>query len=123
MLIEVLVAGLVFAFGVLGVVGLHAYMSKQQVASKYRAEATYLAGELIGTMWSDQPNLDQYATDNCPSHARCKTWSDKVAALLPSGTYEVTVDSASGAVTIEVRWTTSQGESQRYRTQTSVVIV
>lgn len=119
-LLEVLIAGLVFSVGVLGVVGLHASMSKQQAASKYRAEAIYLAGEIIGTMWSDQPNLASYAGTTCNS-GRCGAWAQKLRTLLPSGSHEITVG-AGGAVEITISWTNNNGETQTYRTQTAVVL-
>ncbi len=57
MLIEALVAVLIFAFGVLGIVGLQAAMTKAQTQSKSRADASLLAQQVIGSMWTDTPNL------------------------------------------------------------------
>ena len=51
MLLEVLIAMLIFALGVLGLVGLQANASKESSMAKYRADATLLANELVGEMW------------------------------------------------------------------------
>lgn len=52
-LIEVMVAILVFAFGVLGIVGLQASMVKGTTDAQYRATASYVAQQKIGEMWGD----------------------------------------------------------------------
>ena len=51
MLLEVLVAILIFALGVLGLVGLQANAVAQSGQAKYRADATLLSNDLIGRMW------------------------------------------------------------------------
>ncbi len=51
MLLEALVAILVFALGVLALVGLQSLSIKQSSEAKYRADAVLLANELIGQMW------------------------------------------------------------------------
>ena len=48
MLVEALVAMLIFAFGVLGVVGLQVSMTKAQTQSKFRADASQLAHAVLG---------------------------------------------------------------------------
>lgn len=120
-LIEVLIAGLIFAFGILGIVGLQANMTRAQTAGKFRGDAINLAQELIGTLWSDYTLLSSYdtATGNCGGNPRCNSWRSKVARELPSGTAVVTV-SAGGNVDIRVNWTTTDG-NLKYETQTAVV--
>lgn len=51
MLLEVLVAILIFALGVLGLVGLQANAVAQSGQAKYRSDATLLSNDLIGRMW------------------------------------------------------------------------
>ena len=117
-LIEALVAMLIFAFGVLGIVGLQAAMTKAQTSSKFRADAAFLAQQLVGTMWSDTPHLTSYATASCASYARCDQWADKVAAELPSGTAAITVNGA--AVQIAVSWTPPNEETHTYTTTAAI---
>lgn len=52
MLLEALVAMLVFAIGVLGVVSLQAVSVKNSGAAKFRTDASMLANQLIGEMWA-----------------------------------------------------------------------
>ena len=51
MLIEALLAILIFSIGVLGLVSLQAAANKASTQAKYRTEASLLANDLIGRMW------------------------------------------------------------------------
>jgi type IV pilus assembly protein PilV len=118
-LLEALVALLIFAFGVLGVVGLQAALTKAQTGSKFRGDAAFLAQELIGNMWSDIPSLSQYTTAGCASHARCNAVREKVAANLPAG--ELLIEQrAPGLVEIEIRWTLPGEDQHRFLTEAAV---
>ena len=121
MLIEVLVALLLFAFGILGLVGLQAAMTQAQSASKVRADAAYLASELIGIMWSDTANLASYTTAGCSGRPSCSDWMNKVAAQLPGGTVtELTTTVASGDVKITISWAMPNGGIHKYETSTTI---
>lgn len=119
-LIEVLVALLIFMLGVLGLVGLQASMTRAQTDSKVRADATYLASELNGRMWSDLANLASYDGTGCASQARCSEWQRKVSSSLPGGTGAVTVNASSGDVAVTISWTMPNGETHQYVTHTTV---
>lgn len=108
-LLEVLIAFLIFAFGVLGFVGLQVQMVKAQTSAKFRGDAAVLASELTGSMWTDIANLTQYTAANCAGHPRCNDWANKVAATLPNGAATVTV--AAGVVSITITWS-APGEGQ-----------
>jgi type IV pilus assembly protein PilV len=138
MLLEALVALLIFSIGVLGIVGLQASMTKAQTGSKFRADAAFLAQRLIGGMWSDRSGLDNYATGvaaaaaatgACASHTRCSEWFDEVAGQLPGGIAKIEVTSlgtdAAGVViaaevTITIQWTPPNEELRRYTTVSAV---
>lgn len=61
-LVEALVSVLIFAVGVLGVIGLQTLALKSSTDGKYRADAAYMANQLIGQMWADsRSNLPSYA--------------------------------------------------------------
>jgi type IV pilus assembly protein PilV len=120
-MIEALIGAMVFAIGVLGVVGLQANMTQTQVASKARADAVNLAQELVGIMWSDLDALAQYSTGGggggaCANNVRCSGWMDKVARDLPSANIDVQVVpiaamSGNGAnVIVTLRWPSKLGE-------------
>lgn len=59
-LLEALIAILIFSLGVLGIVGLQAAMIKNTADAKYRADASYIAQQRIGQMWSDPANVLTY---------------------------------------------------------------
>lgn len=117
-LLEVLVALIVCAIGVLGVVGLQGTMTRAQTASTFRGEAAYLAQQLIGGMWLDRSHLASYASANCGS--TCTEWEQRVARRLPAGESTVTVDTATGVVTIEIRWTAPGETPSRFTTSTTI---
>ncbi|MDP9914701.1 type IV pilus assembly protein PilV [Variovorax boronicumulans] len=119
-LIEVLIALLIFMLGVLGMVGLQATMTRAQTDSKSRADAAYLATELIGRMWGDLTNMASYNGSGCASQTRCKEWQDKVSQMLPRGTGAVTVASSSGDVQVTVGWTMPNGDTRQYVTSTTI---
>jgi type IV pilus assembly protein PilV len=52
MLLEALIAILIFSLGILGVVGMQASAIAASRDAKYRSDASLLANDLIGLMWS-----------------------------------------------------------------------
>ncbi|MFN0143294.1 MAG: type IV pilus modification protein PilV [Mycobacterium sp.] len=61
MLLEALIAILIFSLGILAVIGLQAQSIRNSSESKYRSDASYLANQLIGRMWADRANLASYS--------------------------------------------------------------
>jgi type IV pilus assembly protein PilV len=123
MLIEALVALLIFAFGVLGLVGLQAAMTKAQSTAKYRADAAFLAQQALGNMWSDGPNIASYAEANCAGYPRCAGWAAKVASVLPGGTGKVTfadIECPAGAIKVAIEWTQPNEGVHRFRTCSTI---
>jgi type IV pilus assembly protein PilV len=100
MLLEALVAILIFTVGVIAVMGMQAVSIQQVSQAKYRTDASYLANQIIGQMWVDQPNLAAYATaGGTPGRA---AWDAVVASTLPAGSATITV--ATRLVTITINW-------------------
>jgi type IV pilus assembly protein PilV len=118
MLLEVLVALLIFSIGVLGIVGLQVSMTKTQTGSKFRADAAFLAQRMIGTIWSDVSNIGSYATANCTGYARCSQLRADVASVLPSG--DIAVDVVAPQVTITITWQPPDEERRTYTTVTAL---
>ncbi|HEV7453742.1 MAG TPA: hypothetical protein VGO07_00615 [Candidatus Saccharimonadales bacterium] len=83
-LLEALIAILIFSIGILGAVGLQAAMIKSTSDAKYRAEAGYIVQQRLGAMWVDQGNLANYAetdtvlagTSSLPNGKRTTTRGD-----------------------------------------------
>lgn len=119
MLLEVLIALLIFAVGVLGIVGLQASMTRAQSASKFRGDAAYLAQEFVGTMWSDTTNLAQYTDTACGDNPRCAAIKAKVANQLPAGTVAFAIDSV-GVFTITIGWTVPGEDPNKFAMATAI---
>ncbi|MBU1689586.1 MAG: prepilin-type cleavage/methylation domain-containing protein [Gammaproteobacteria bacterium] len=92
-MLEALIAILIFSMGVLAVVGLQAAMIKNTTGSKYRADASYIAQQRIGLMWSNQANIGTYVQPDLD-----------ISTLLPGGLLTVTQPTA-GRFTVTVGWT------------------
>lgn len=70
-LIEALVSMLIFAVGLLALLGLQTLGIKAANDGKYRADAAYLANQLVSQMWAeDRNNLSGY-NYNCTSGSNC----------------------------------------------------
>lgn len=120
MLLEALIAILIFSIGILGVVGLQATAVKQSTEARYRSEAAHLAEQLIGTMWTSNRQLAALQTqfNTCADAATCsgyQAWFTRVRATLPGVVAasptepSVSVD-GTGIVTITLFWR-SPGDS------------
>jgi type IV pilus assembly protein PilV len=91
-LIEVMVAILIFSVGVLALVGLQATMIKNTADSKFRSEASYIAQSRIGQLWADP--------DNLPADGSVTVTA--IPSQLPAGSMSTT--RAGGQFTVTVTW-------------------
>lgn len=119
-LLEGLIAILIFSMGILAVVGLQAAAIKTVADSQYRLEASFLANQLIAQMWTDSANIANYAL---PGGAAAEDWEDEVKATLPGAannlpTVNVVGDAASGyTVTMQLNWQTpAENSAHKYTT-------
>jgi type IV pilus assembly protein PilV len=120
-LIEALVSMLLFSLGVLALVGMQGAMVRAQTQAKVRADAAYLASEVVGKMWSDLQNLTSYNGDSCSGQASCKEWQDKVASMLPNGTGDITVDASNNDVTVTIGWEAPDQDAHQFVTHTTII--
>jgi type IV pilus assembly protein PilV len=97
MLLEGLIAILIFSLGILATIGMQAISVSQLSQSKYRTDASFLANKLIAQIWADQPaNRLLYATGG----ARFNTWkANEFDAYMPPGSSTATVNIATYAAT------------------------
>lgn len=105
-LLESLIAILVFSLGILGIVGMQATAVKQVTDARYRSEASLLADQLLGTMRVSDRSPAALQTAFNTGGAGYNGWLANVSATLPgTASYPpaVTVD-ADGVVTIRIRW-------------------
>jgi type IV pilus assembly protein PilV len=89
-LLEGLIAMLIFSLGILAIVGLQAAVTRHATDAKYRADASFIANQSIGLMWADRKNLANYEV------------TDEDVAALPSGKRSVEV--TGDTVKITVTW-------------------
>ena len=83
-LLEALVAILIFSIGILAIVGLQGTAVKTAADARYRSDAAFLAGELVSQIWADAPNVADYeypGSGNVPP--RLTAWVARVANRLP----------------------------------------
>jgi type IV pilus assembly protein PilV len=142
MLIEALIAILIFSIGILAVVGMQGIAIKNVTESRSRSEASFLAGELLTQMWVDQNiNAAQVNTSNVTVGnynyagtgtvpARLAGWVARVQGKLPGSTQPgirpkvtITNATASGAtVKIELFWQNPEEASLGLPPHSQVVI-
>jgi type IV pilus assembly protein PilV len=97
-LLEALIAVLIFSLGILGLVGLQANMLKNAGDSKFRSDASFVAQQRIGEMWADPANLANYVETNTD-----------ISNMLPNGKRTVT-SIATNQYQVIVGWS-SPGEA------------
>ncbi|ADL54214.1 type IV pilus modification PilV family protein [Gallionella capsiferriformans] len=87
-ILEAMIAILIFSMGVLAIVGLQAAMLKNTVDSEFRTDASYIAQQRIGQMWTDPANLASYVQ------------AATAIPELPNGTLAVTQSGTQYTVTV-----------------------
>jgi type IV pilus assembly protein PilV len=112
-LLEALIAILLFSMGVLALVGLQAAMVKNTSDAQYRSDASFIAQQWIGLIWSNPDNAAAYVIPN-NTDARYD-----ISNLLPSGTRTVT-EPSPGQFVITVTWQ-EHGKPVHNYTATAVV--
>ena len=121
-LLEALIAILIFSIGILALVGMQATAINNVADSKYRSTAGFLANQMVGTIWATRlgttiantsnvmaasPN-PTFACDPCTAtsgvgNAYTQAWAASgVAANLPNGTAIIAISGA--VVTVTVAW-------------------
>lgn len=116
LLLEVLVALLIFAIGVLSLVGLQVASVRQSGDAKFRADATLLADDLIGRMWVGDRSFANLSANYVEGGTEYENWMPAVRAALPdvdTEPPEVTIESVPGGplgtepssrVTVVISW-------------------
>jgi type IV pilus assembly protein PilV len=102
--IEAMVAVGIFLVGVLSIMQLNTVVLKQTAAAKYRADASFLAQEMVGRIWADQLNTASYTNT---AYAPRVAMATKIQNMLPSGTLNIAIvaGATSTAATVTVGWT------------------
>jgi type IV pilus assembly protein PilV len=113
-MIELLVSILIFAFGMLGLVGLQNKTLGYGQVSLLRSQATALSDDILDRMRTDRTNaktqawateLDEASADITGStiaQTDLKDWKAAVEQLLPSGKAQIIID--TDHVTVIIQW-------------------
>ncbi len=91
-LLEALIAVLIFSFGILALAGLQAAMLKNTTNSKYRADASFIAQQTLGQMWANPDNLGTFAVVD-----------EDISTLLPGGTRTISIPAVE-QVQVTITW-------------------
>jgi type IV pilus assembly protein PilV len=102
-LLEALIAILIFSLGILGVVGLQAVMIKNSADARFRSDASVIAQQRIGQLWADPSNAALLETSP----------GTDISTLLPGGrritTQKSTYTNPNGTISREflvtINWT------------------
>jgi type IV pilus assembly protein PilV len=128
-LLEALIGILIFSVGILAVVGMQATAIKTVTDSKYRSDAALLTSQLLTQMWTDAPNVSQYAWDGTGLvPAKLAGWVADVNSKLPGAATvkpTVTITGAAangGTVQIQVFWQLPEEASQNLPARNHTVI-
>ncbi|WP_455201813.1 type IV pilus modification protein PilV [Kaarinaea lacus] len=122
-MLEVLVAIVVLAFGLLGLAGLQADGLRNNTSAYMRSQATLMAYDMLDRMRANMQGVENGDYDTLlsttPSDPGCISigcsvalmsvhdayeWSQQLAQLLPSGQGRVTGSGAGSVFTITVMW-------------------
>jgi type IV pilus assembly protein PilV len=99
MLLEALIAILIFSLGILALVGLQAASIQNTTDAKYRTDAMFLANQIVGQMWVDRTNLADYADG---TNSKRVAWKQTIDSTLPGADGDIQVNGTQ--VTVTVTW-------------------
>ena len=134
-LLEALIAFLIFAMGILGVIGLQATAINNTLDARYRTDAAFLVNQIIAQIWTD-PALSgagyaiqsTYACALCTStngNTNTHAWVAQVQSFLPGVTdaaNQPTIDISGNQVTVTINWASPQNGAvvHNYVTKTQI---
>lgn len=122
-LIEVLVAMVVLAIGLLGLAGLQATSVQSNYSAYYRSQATILAADITDRMRANRNaaiaggyTLSELKSAHSSTTSRAdkdlNEWLAQVSQL-PSGKAQIARDGATGIVTVTITWDDTRGSTKK----------
>lgn len=138
MLLEALIAIVIFSIGILALIGMQANSIKQVADAKLRIDAAYMASQLISQMWIDRSNLADYAhypttsgycsfTGSASSYGNVTNWlgnaskAGTVNGSLPNASTQIVVETSTNLVTVTICWRTPQETRTNNFTSTALI--
>lgn len=132
-LLDALVAVLIFSFGILGIVALQANATKLGGDAKYRSDAALLADRVIADMWgSDPATLVNFKTDgtayvawrdNLVSCAKAKVLTNCLPGITDKANQPTITLDANNLVTVTIKWQGPQDTSPHQYVSVSQIIL
>jgi len=113
-MLEALIAILIFSIGILALVGMQATAVSNVADAKYRADASFLTDQIVGVMWASRAASGTvfipdptFACNPCGAangNAATRAWSgaNGVAGALPNATSAIAINGAQ--VTVTLTW-------------------
>lgn len=114
-LLEALISILIFSLGVIAIMGLQAASMKNTAESKFRADASFLANQIIGEMWVNRSSLSSYESG---SHPGRESWDKVVSNTLPAA--QTTIKVNGSVVDITVSWQAAGQDRRQFNTQANI---
>jgi len=115
MLLEALIAILIFSMGILAIVGMQATAIQDMGEAGYRSDAAFLSNQILAEMWGNSSNLPSYVYPGSGAvPVQVAPWVSTVQARLPgASTYPpiVAFVPATNQVTVTVRWQASRDKA------------
>jgi type IV pilus assembly protein PilV len=124
MLIEALIAILLFSTGILAMIAMQGLAISYSADAKYRSDAAFFANELLGQIWVDRGNLANYVYPGGTAPALA-TWKGKIDGSLPGTAANppvINVDALTGAVDITIRWQAPNADSARSYRSVAIIV-
>lgn len=140
-LLEALIAFLIFAMGILGVIGLQATSISNTMEARYRTDAAFLANQIIAQMWVDplvtttgtgttkalDPSYSCNPCTSASSNSNVKAWVTQIqSGFLPGGTSgtanQPSIAISGSQVTVTINWASPKtgAVTHNYVTQTQI---
>lgn len=137
MLLEALIAILLFSIAILGLAGLQARGIEVVRDAEYRAQASLFANQIVGHMWADRFNVPLFALNagaaacavgnNNSAHPAVISWLNGLAGAVPGAlpgaaglTQQIEVD-PNNVVTVTVCWQSPQDAAPHAFTMTAQI--
>lgn len=145
MLVEVMIALVIFSVGILGVVGIQATTISNSTEAQRRTDASFLANQILAQMWVDPlvtTNPDNlavnptYACNPCTTtngNANTRSWVSQIqssSSSIPSlpdvtdtmNQPSIVINPVTNVVTIELKWGARQNSGvHNYATATEMI--
>ena len=119
-LLDALIAIVIFSIGILGMVKLQGQAVSAAGQAKYRTDAALLADQIIARMWGSNPAqlAANFKSTGGATPALYTQWNSAVAQALPNGAGTIDVDT-SNFVVVTVSWQTLDSADQPTHTYVS----